>query len=135
MTSESRKREIKKCKSLEYVWTISLIQANIVMSTNMNSMVHTNKKRKIGTQNLEWKEHRYITQENQETTREETKRTQNYKNKFKKTSNKKAIIKAIEIATSTYQSILHSFLLLKNIFHCMDISQVACPFTYWWTCQ
>ena len=74
MTSESRKREIKKCKSLEYVWTISLIQANIVMSTNMNSMVHTNKKRKIGTQNLEWKEHRYITQENQETTREETKR-------------------------------------------------------------
>ena len=44
------------------------------MSTNMNSMVHTNQKHKIDTQNLEWKEHRYITQENQETTREETKR-------------------------------------------------------------
>ena len=75
MTSESRKWEIQKCKSLEYVWTISLIQANIVMSTNMNSMVHINQKHKIDTQNLEWKEHRYITQENQETTREETKIT------------------------------------------------------------
>ena len=52
MTSESRKWEIQKCKSLEYVWTISLIQANIVMSTNMNSMVHINQKHKIDTHNL-----------------------------------------------------------------------------------
>lgn len=51
----------------EYVWTISLIQANIVMSNKYEFHgMHKSKNAKIGTQHLEWKEYRYITSQNQE---------------------------------------------------------------------
>lgn len=46
--------------------------------TYMNSMVTTNQKCSVGTQDLERKEHKHTTEKNDQTTREETKR-KNYR--------------------------------------------------------